>query len=456
MSFELSESTNYQIWEYHKQFLLLIGQSPLSPIHTARIIFLFTSSIYHIQSFFYKIKLLDNFPVPPTPISLKYFSEYDILVKYVTNKLVELYLKKISPKIVEIDSNNTNLVNAKNLLETYINNRNLDRWNDSTAFAPRNGELDIKINASQKISEWQNPEKWTPIENTVPLGANWNKVEDPIPVDIKNRILSIFYNDINNKSEKIPIKERARQVLDISQNLNDTQKMVAELFEGGSITPPGQNYAILISLLSRFKYSVKLQSEIFVLLGIGLFEASIIAWTIKYELQQCRPIQSIRLYFDNESINYHYGRTTGEYWLPYQSVDAATPPFPDSISGHTIFSTITAIILTKYFGKNIPASLTIHREFLPLFSKVLQPNYDRNTPTFLRQIVLFRNSSSKCNILPRTDIFLNISTWDELAQYAGISRIFGGIHYQSSNLDSAEVGRLLGQELLNYYQSLPN
>ncbi|ASU33534.1 vanadium-dependent haloperoxidase [Mucilaginibacter xinganensis] len=75
--------------------------------------------------------------------------------------------------------------------------------------------------------------------------------------------------------------------------------------------------------------------EVHTVVAAGLLDAFISCWEDKYRTNRIRPETAIRRYID---IN----------WKPLLQ----TPPFPEYISGHSIVSATSAVILTHYFGDN--------------------------------------------------------------------------------------------------------
>lgn len=75
--------------------------------------------------------------------------------------------------------------------------------------------------------------------------------------------------------------------------------------------------------------------EIHTVVSAGLLDAFIACWEDKYRTNRIRPETAIRRYIN---IN----------WKPLLQ----TPPFPEYISGHSIVSATSAVILTHYLGDN--------------------------------------------------------------------------------------------------------
>lgn len=49
---------------------------------------------------------------------------------------------------------------------------------------------------------------------------------------------------------------------------------------------------------------------------------------------------------------------------------------------------------------------------------------------------------------PSTAVCMNFSSWDELAELSGISRIYGGIHCQSANQTALLIGHKIGMDVI--------
>ncbi len=99
-----------------------------------------------------------------------------------------------------------------------------------------------------------------------------------------------------------------------------------------------------------------------------------------------------------------------ENWSPL----IISPPFPEYVSGHSTFSGAAAKILTDRFGTSF--SFTVDSPGLP--------NIQRSYTSF-----------------------------DQAAEEAGRSRIYGGIHFEFSNRDGQLAGRAVAEEVLNRLSS---
>ena len=121
------------------------------------------------------------------------------------------------------------------------------------------------------------------------------------------------------------------------------------------------------------------------LLAVGLMDGFQSCWDEKYRSNRIRPETAIRKYLDPK-------------WTPFLQ----TPPFPEYLSGHSTISSVSAVILTHFFGK----------EFT--YTDTVEERYGLKARTY--------------------------SSFEQAAEEAGISRFYGGIHF----MDAIENGQIQG------------
>jgi hypothetical protein len=109
----------------------------------------------------------------------------------------------------------------------------------------------------------------------------------------------------------------------------------------------------------------------------------------------------------------------GADWFPYQASTFPTPPFPEYSSGHSTFSAAGA-------------------EILKLFTE----------SDDFGAWVTFPTGSSKfeSGAVPGNDVTLRWATFSEAANQAGLSRRYGGIHFEQGDLDARWAGRRVAQQ----------
>jgi hypothetical protein len=127
-------------------------------------------------------------------------------------------------------------------------------------------------------------------------------------------------------------------LLALTSNLTDRQKVTAEFWADGprSEFPPG-HWALIAQVLSRKRgHSLDYDAKMFFALGNALLDASVAAWAFKYRWDYVRPITAIRSRYKGKQVTswlgpYNgYGQVPGEQWIPYQSPNVVTPPFPST------------------------------------------------------------------------------------------------------------------------------
>jgi hypothetical protein len=127
--------------------------------------------------------------------------------------------------------------------------------------------------------------------------------------------------------------------------------------------------------------------------AIGLLDGFICCWEDKYRTNRIRPETAIRTYVDPN-------------WKPLLQ----TPPFPEYISGHSVVSATSAVILTHYFGDNFAYTDNVEQSF---------------------------------GIPPR-----KFSSFQQAAQEAAISRFWGGIHFMDAINNGLKQGNKVGNWVL--------
>ncbi|HEU5314963.1 MAG TPA: vanadium-dependent haloperoxidase, partial [Chloroflexota bacterium] len=107
----------------------------------------------------------------------------------------------------------------------------------------------------------------------------------------------------------------------------------------------------------------------------------------------------------------------GAEWQPYQRTTFVTPPFPEFVSGHSTFSAAGAEILRRFTG-----------------SDVYRASYTRNPGT----------SQVEPAVTPINEVTLAWETFTAAAEQAGLSRRYGGIHFEDGDLGGRVMGRQVG------------
>jgi hypothetical protein len=220
--------------------------------------------------------------------------------------------------------------------------------------------------------------------------------------------------------------QQSKDLITISANLTDGQKMIAEYWANGPRTelPPG-HWALFGEFVSRRDHhSVDDDAKMFFALTNAIFDAGIASWDAKRAFDSVRPIQAIPYLFHGQPIKAwrpFQGTQTfdGSLWIPYQTTTFPTPPFPEYTSGHSTFSAAGAQILKLFthsdkFGDSV----------------AFPPGSSKTEP----------------GLTPKQEVTLSWATFTDAANQAGISRRYGGIHFELADLVGRATGRLVADQ----------
>lgn len=188
--------------------------------------------------------------------------------------------------------------------------------------------------------------------------------------------------------------KEAMEVYEAVNSVTDEQRAIARFWSDDpmlSPTPPGHWIVIALKVLDEQEAGAAEHADLLARLGISLADAFIGCWHSKFEYDLLRPVTYIKRVIDPK-------------WEPI----LITPPFPEYPSGHSTQSGAAATVLTAFFGENFAFTDNTHeKDKLP-------------------------NRSFK-------------SFWDA-AEEAGISRLYGGIHFRAAIDRGLDQGRCIGEK----------
>ncbi|MBY5956700.1 vanadium-dependent haloperoxidase [Membranicola marinus] len=229
-------------------------------------------------------------------------------------------------------------------------------------------------------------------------------------------------------------EEQAETLVDYSANLTDEQKIIAEFWAGmheekftdavhdkdGPWASPPQQLCRQARYLSR-KYGHKNAYDIklFFVLGNALLDAGIAAWDCKFHYDYVRPITLVRRTYKGQTIEAWAGpcegtqEIEGENWVPY----IPSPPFAEYVSGHSTFSSAAAEVLGNFCDSGkYGETVTIQKG----------------------------GSKIEPDCTPAEDVTLTWPSLKDAADQAGISRLYGGIHFNAGNQEGRKLGHKVG------------
>jgi len=459
-----------KLTDYFRILFPFILEKRFAPPLVSRTQFIFSSIIYNGYSYVSNIKNTDGY-IPSfkftiecdeqfwyvnylSVLSLKFLnSTYPskILTEFIINKMSELdnipmylsFLVKYTEQLAIVEKE----------LREYYDKRNLDGWvkaNEQVVIPNSQYRIDPynKINESLIV-----PNSWCQVAGNRQFAALFGEVVGLFPQQVVNKLKEDSYAYYKT----LDLEKLMQEVLDVSLNLNEKEKMISEFWAGGmagtgdSVTPPAYFIYFYICYLDNHYLSLEKQFIYYHIISCGLFESAIITWSIKYKLLDPRPIQSIRLNNPDTPIDYYFGESNTNVWLPYQLGPSWTPSFPDFYSGHSCFSNVATTILSELLGSDIVLK---DINLVPNELWWLTLNYPKtyDVPTKLTNIILPKDSSLIIPNTPETPINIGpFTTWDELSENAAQSRIYGGIHHRASKEYGTIIGRQIAKLTLDYF-----
>jgi PAP2 superfamily len=186
--------------------------------------------------------------------------------------------------------------------------------------------------------------------------------------------------------------KQALEVFEAKKNLTPDQAAIARFWSDDAMltpTPPGHWISIALQIFKHDNVDLEKRVDVLARLGVAQADAFIGCWNGKFQYDVLRPITYIR-------------RTMDPKWESLLN----TPPFPEYPSGHSTQSGAAATVMTQMFGDNFA----------------------------------FEDATRKSDgVKPRA--FPNF--W-AAANEAGISRLYGGIHYRAAIERGLEQGRCIG------------
>jgi membrane-associated phospholipid phosphatase len=184
----------------------------------------------------------------------------------------------------------------------------------------------------------------------------------------------------------------ALEVFTTTRDLTPEQRTIARFWSDDpmlSPTPPGHWIAIALQVLDRDHVGLDKSADVLARLGVTLADSFIGCWETKFQYDLLRPVTYIR-------------RTMDKKW----ESPINTPPFPEYPSGHSTQSAAAAVVLTAFFGDNFAFEDATHA------ADGLKPRAFK-------------------------------SFW-AAAEEAGISRLYGGIHFRTAITRGLDQGRCIG------------
>jgi hypothetical protein len=189
-----------------------------------------------------------------------------------------------------------------------------------------------------------------------------------------------------------------------SQTRTAEQSQIAVFWSDFSYTamPPGHWNEIAAAIAQNQGNTMADNARLFALLNLAQADAAIVCWKGKYQFNFWRPITAIPR-ADEDGNPATDSDTNWNCFLP-------TPSFPEYTSGHSTFSKASAQVLTHFFGTDA-LSFSIGSDSLP-------------------------------------GVYRSFTSVAACGDEVGMSRIYGGFHFQFSNHDGQACGGKIGDYVM--------
>ncbi len=228
-------------------------------------------------------------------------------------------------------------------------------------------------------------------------------------------------NQFSNYDKLLKSREYADQVNEVQRlgkadSLERTQEQTEIAFFwandlDGTYKPPGQLYNItqIVAKQEGVRQNLLDTARLFALVGIGMADAGIISWYVKYLFpSENNPNNLIRLWRPESAIreadtDNNPNTVRDSSWQPLSAMRDGTrfsPSFPAYVSGHATFGAAHAAMMRLFFG----------RDAIAFSATTEDPN---------------AQSDQNGNKLSR-----DFTSFTEAARENGRSRVYLGVHYQ--------------------------
>lgn len=246
------------------------------------------------------------------------------------------------------------------------------------------------------------PGDWvpTPPAFAPALLPQWGDVE-PFGLQSGNLFRPALPPALNTPAYATELNEVKRLGAINSTDRTADQTIIARFWANGAgtETPPGHWNRIAHSISDERGLSLRQNARLFALLNIAMADAAIVSWDCKFAYNYWRPITAIR----NADLDENDATEKVADWTPL----LVTPPFPEYTSGHSTFSGAGSRVLELFFGTD-NLTFTVDSD---------------GTPGHFR----------------------TFTTLSAAANESGMSRVYGGIHFQSANVWGLASGRACGE-----------
>jgi hypothetical protein len=300
---------------------------------------------------------------------------------------------------------NTLLQNFKDNIEAHVYNNSVALGEAIAAVILKRAAVDnYKLTRGlPRYSVFKEQGKWqqTPPDYADAVEPNWallrpmlldaaTQCQPPAPPAYSIDKNSAYYTEL---MEVYNISKAVTPAMDTIARYWDDNPFVTEhrghlTYATKKITPGGHWMGIISILCRQTKATIVKTAKAYALASCAIFDGFISCWGEKYKSRMVRPITVIR-----------------EQIAPEWNSLLQTPPFPEYTSGHSVITAAAATVLTNIFGQ-VAFTDTTEMKYLTLRRR--------------------------------------FNSIEQAADEAGISRLYGGIHFRSAINEGKKQGQKIG------------
>src|SRR5262245_38447140 len=324
-------------------------------------------------------------------------------------------------------------------------------YSDYTCYKPRNAPMAFCTPLMSVCAPlpWDidDPNHWQPLIGPPELGSvmqkfvgpHWERVT-PFALTSADQFDSLARAPAPDVFQnRRHYEKNVDEILQFSAALDAERKLIVEYWADGpnSQQPPGHWGLFAQFVSARDQNTIDEDVMMFFAMHNASFDAGIVAWHFKRTYNSVRPITAVRYLKQGQQVLAWGGpgRPTenipSEKWMPYNPGSNLTPAFPGYFSGHAVFSSASATVLRLFTSSD---------DFR--YSERIPANFGRVEAG-----------------IPAVPTTVSFATFSEAAQQAGLSRLYGGIHFSDDNTSAQAVGALIGQQAwakaLTYFNGAP-
>lgn len=249
------------------------------------------------------------------------------------------------------------------------------------------------------------------------------------------------------------LDEEVDEVLRVNAALTLEQKAIVEFMrEGPRSTGQSGHWLQFAQDLSRHgRYDLDQDVKLFFAVGNVVMDAFIACWEAKRHYDTGRPYWWVRIYKKGQKIRGWAGPGKGcmeiaaEQWKPYSPDIFVTPPFPGYTSGHATASGAASTVLALFGGTDEYGAVEIRNA-----------GEMTGEDAFTAAQMQAMDGRVSVDAASTKEVRLPMPTWTSVAEMAALSRLWGGYHIRTDNVEGLKLGRTIARYSWAVYESYFN